>query len=68
MHNSMMYWTNWVTDNIGRFDKQNNEKMPEVNSGFGRDGRILDIKSVTACPSRKHNKKYFKIIENLCIL
>ena len=47
----MIYWSNWVTDNIGRFDKQHNKAMNEVRSGYGIDGKLLDIKSVTACPA-----------------
>ena len=53
MHDSFIYWTNWDTDNIGKFDKRNNKEMLEIRSGFGFDGRLFDIKSVSACPASK---------------
>eukprot|EP00794_Sanderia_malayensis_P020432 gene20432-22446_t len=54
MHHSTILWTNWMTDNIGRFDMAENKAESEMRSGFGQDGKILDIKSVSACPARKN--------------
>ena len=58
MHDSIVYWTNWDNDNIGKFNKRNNKALSEVRSGFGSDGRLFDIKYVSACPASKFVLKY----------
>jgi len=54
IRDSIIYWTNWDSDNIGKFDKISTKAVSEVRSGFGSDGRLFDIKSVSACPARKN--------------